>query len=54
VVRLLLEGRLVCQPFDDARGRGYTFTATGTYRRLGMPAREAVNVGGVPDGNCPP
>ena len=50
VVRLLLEGRLVCQPFEDASERGYTFTATGTYRRLGVPALEAVNVGGVPDG----
>jgi len=46
VVRLLLEGRLVCAPFDDATGRGYTFTAAGTYRRLGMPALESVNVGG--------
>ena len=46
VVRLLLEGRLVCQPFDDATGRGYAFTATGTYRRLGVPALEPVNVGG--------
>jgi site-specific DNA recombinase len=50
VVRLLLEGRLVCQPFEDASGRGYTFTATGTYRRLGVPGPEAVNVGGVPEG----
>src|SRR5262249_42289742 len=46
VVRLLLERRLVCAPLDDATGRGYTFTAAGTYRRLGMPALESVNVGG--------
>ncbi|MBI3105475.1 MAG: hypothetical protein HYY95_07880 [Candidatus Rokubacteria bacterium] len=29
--------------------RGYTFTATGTYRRLGVPTLEAVNVGGGPN-----
>ncbi len=52
VIRLLLEGRLVCQPFDDGTERGYTFTATGTYRRLGVPAIEAacVNVGRGPKG----
>jgi site-specific DNA recombinase len=50
VVRLLLEGRLVCQPFDDGHERGYTFTATGTYRRLGVPVVESVNVGGGPNG----
>ena len=48
VVRQLLEGRLVCQPFEDAENRGYAFTATGTYRRLGVP--ELVNVGGGPNG----
>jgi site-specific DNA recombinase len=48
VVRQLLEGRLVCQPFEDAEARGYHFTATGTYRRLGVP--DAVNVGGGPKG----
>src|SRR5262249_56550868 len=37
VVRSLLEGRLVCRPFDDGHERGYSFTATGTYRRLGVP-----------------
>jgi hypothetical protein len=41
VVRQLLEGPLVCQPFEDAEHRGYAFTATGTYRRLGVP--ELVN-----------
>jgi hypothetical protein len=49
VVRMLLEGRLVCQPFDDGREKGYTFTATGTYRRLGVPVVESVNVGGGPN-----
>ena len=34
-VRLLLDGRLVYQPFDDGAEKGYAFTATGTYRRLG-------------------
>jgi len=48
VVRQLLEGRLVCQPFEDAEHRGYSFAATGTYRRLGVP--ELVNVGGGPNG----
>ena len=48
VVRQLLEGRLVCQPYEDAENRGYAFTATGTYRRLGVP--ELVNVGGGPNG----
>jgi hypothetical protein len=50
VVRLLLEGRLVCQPFDDDTGSGYAFTATGTYRKLGVKALESVNVGGGPNG----
>ncbi len=31
MLRKLLDGRLVCTPFDDARGRGYELTATGTY-----------------------
>jgi hypothetical protein len=38
VVRQLLEGRQVCHPFEDAEDRGYAFTATGTYRRLGLPS----------------
>jgi len=50
VIRLLLEGRLVCAPFDDATGRGYTFKAMGTYRALGVKALDAVNVGGGPNG----
>jgi hypothetical protein len=52
VVRQLLEGRLVCQPFEDAEERGYAFTATGTYRRLGVS--ELVNVGGGPKGVLTP
>ena len=49
-MRLLLEGRLVCEPFDDGSEKGYAFTATGTYRRLGVPTLESVNVGGGPKG----
>jgi hypothetical protein len=49
-VRLLLDGRLVCQPFDDGTEKGYAFTATGTYRRLGVLVGESVNVGGGPNG----
>jgi hypothetical protein len=26
-VQRLLDGRLICTPFDDAPGRGHTFTA---------------------------
>ena len=37
-----------CQPFEDAEHRGYSFAATGTHRRLGVP--ELVNVGGGPNG----
>ena len=47
VIRLLLDSRLVCTPFDDGEGHGYTFEAMGTYRRLGVPL---VNVGGGPNG----
>jgi len=56
VVRQLLEGRLVCQPFEDAEARGYTFTATGTYRRLGVPLIDSasVNYGGGPNGSPGP
>jgi hypothetical protein len=34
MLRKLIEGRIVCAPFQDARGRGYTLTATGTYAGL--------------------
>ena len=42
VVKMLLEGRLVCQPFEENGEIGYSFTATGTYRRLGVPISEAL------------
>src|SRR5262245_22120214 len=37
-------------PFEDENEKGYTFTATGTHRRLGVPVVESVNVGGGPNG----
>jgi hypothetical protein len=49
-VRPLLEGKLVCTPFDDGTEHGYSFDAKGTYRRLGVPLVESVNVGGGPNG----
>ena len=56
VIRLLLEGRLACQPFEEADARGYTFTATGTYRRLGVPpiGTSSVNYGRGPKGQRSP
>jgi len=29
LLRLLINGRIVCRPFDDERGKGYEITATG-------------------------
>ena len=50
VVRQLLDGRLLCAPFDDGKEHGYTFEATGTYRRLGVPTLDTlVNVCGGPN-----
>ena len=50
IVRLLLVDRLVCEPCDDAGGRGYAFRALGTYRKLGVPAVERLgNHGGHTD-----
>lgn len=34
LLRKLIPGRIVCTPFDDARGRGYVLAATGTYAGL--------------------
>ncbi len=48
MLRRLLEGRLVCEPFEDGGARGYAFSATD--HRLGVPVLEAVNVGGGPNG----
>ena len=30
----LVTGRIVCTPFDDPQGKGYTFLARGSYSRL--------------------
>src|SRR5215813_2311152 len=49
MIRTLLEGRLVCEPFDDESGRGYTFTAPGTFRRF-IRELESVNFSGGPNG----
>jgi site-specific DNA recombinase len=37
ILRKLLVGRLVCEPFDDGRRRGYRFTGTVSYERM-LPA----------------
>jgi hypothetical protein len=34
LLRKIIDGRIVCTPFDDARGRGYALTATGSYAWL--------------------
>ena len=34
MLRKLIDGRVVCTPFDDHRGRGYELAATGTYAGL--------------------
>lgn len=34
ILRKLIPGRIVCTPFDDARGPGYALSATGTYAGL--------------------
>jgi hypothetical protein len=34
LLRKLIPGRIVCTPFDDARGRGYVLAATGIYEGL--------------------
>lgn len=34
LLQRLLEGRVVCTPFNDARGRGYSLKATGNYAAL--------------------
>ena len=49
MIRALLDGRLVCEPFDEGDARGYTFEALGTYRRF-IRELEVANVGGGPNG----
>ena len=43
-------GRIVCTPFDDARGQGYTFLARGSYSRL-LGSGIAINDGGGGQGS---
>jgi hypothetical protein len=38
-------GRIVCTPFDDARGRGYVFTARASY--AGLLSEKMLVKGGV-------
>ena len=45
ILRKLIERRIVCTPFNDARGRGYAVAATGSYAGLFRVAA-AVNDGG--------
>jgi hypothetical protein len=47
VVRLILGlgVRLMAEPFDDARGKGYRFAVTGSYARLGVRGLDSVTVG---------
>ncbi|HSV89938.1 MAG TPA: hypothetical protein VLH80_02515, partial [Nitrospiraceae bacterium] len=41
---------LICTPFDDAQGQGYTFLARGSYSRL-LGAGIAINDGGGGQGS---
>ena len=43
-------GRIVCTPFDDAQGQGYTFLARGSYSRL-LGTGIAINDGGGGQGS---
>src|SRR5262245_58586480 len=49
MIRALLNARLVCEPFEDETGRGYRFTAPGTYERV-IKELARVNFGGDPGG----
>jgi hypothetical protein len=53
MLRALLEGRLVCEPFEEESRRGYRFRATGTYAGL-FAAIGSANDGRIPLGppNC--
>jgi hypothetical protein len=51
MLRKLIDGRIKCTPFDDARGRGYEVTATGSYRGLlgdGLAVNHGVFAEGQP------
>ena len=49
MLRALLAGRLVCEPFEEKHGRGYRFRATGTYAGL-FAALGRANDGRIPLG----
>jgi hypothetical protein len=49
MLRALLEGRLVCEPFEEESRRGYRFRATGTYAGL-FAAIGSANDGRIPLG----
>ena len=50
LLRKLIEGRIVCTPFQDHRGRGYELAATGTYAGL-LGDLGMVNYGGGGEGS---
>jgi DNA invertase Pin-like site-specific DNA recombinase len=52
MLRALLEGRLVCDPFQEENRRGYRFQATGTYAGL-FAAIDSANDGRIPLGPLP-
>ena len=45
LLRKLIPGRILCTPFHDARGRGYTLSAEGTYAGL-LGGKLTVKYGG--------
>ena len=49
MLRALLDGRLVCEPFEEERQRGYKFRATETYTGL-FAAIGSANDGRIPLG----
>ena len=49
----IIDGRILCTPFDDERGRGYTLEATGTYAGL-LGDLGVINNGGGGQGSRTP
>ena len=52
ILRKLSPGRIRCAPFHDARGRGYTLSAVGSYEGL-LSGKLAVKYGGGEGGLLP-
>ena len=50
MLRKLIDGQVICTPFDNARGKGYELTATGTYAGL-LGNGMTVNDGGGGQGS---